>query len=149
MPYVKIDMIKGVRSPIEIKKLADIVQEVVTLKFGNPPSDRYVGFGYDMLSLKPLTFHSRYQIITQHEPYEIICGDTNLGFSRTNKLVFIQFFQLGNGPEKKQALYAEMQTRLENECGVLGTDLIMNCSAVAREDWSLGMGRAQYMNGDL
>ena len=41
MPLVKIDMIKGVRSPEEIKKLADIVQEVMLQKFNAPPRDRY------------------------------------------------------------------------------------------------------------
>ena len=41
MPLVKIDMIKGVRSPEEIKKLADIVQEIMLDKFAAPPRDRY------------------------------------------------------------------------------------------------------------
>lgn len=41
MPLVKIDMIKGVRSPEEIKKLADIVQEIMLEKFAAPPRDRY------------------------------------------------------------------------------------------------------------
>lgn len=41
MPLVKIDMIKGVRSPEEIKKLADVVQEIMLAKFAAPPRDRY------------------------------------------------------------------------------------------------------------
>ncbi|TVY27544.1 putative tautomerase YrdN [Lachnellula hyalina] len=130
MPLVKIDMIKNVRTPAEIKKLADIVQEVMLEKFNAPPRDRY-------------------QIITQHEPYEIICEDTNLGFQRTDKLVFIQIFQQGRDAHTKQAVYAELQRRLEGECGVPGTDLIISCSANTREDWSFGMGRAQFVTGDL
>jgi phenylpyruvate tautomerase PptA (4-oxalocrotonate tautomerase family) len=37
MPLVKIDMIKNVRTPDEIKKLADVVQEVLLAKFKAPP----------------------------------------------------------------------------------------------------------------
>lgn len=41
MPLVKIDMIKNVRTPEQIKKLADTVQEVLLDKFAAPPRDRY------------------------------------------------------------------------------------------------------------
>ena len=41
MPLVKIDMIKGQREPEEIKKLADVVQEVLIDKFAAPERDRY------------------------------------------------------------------------------------------------------------
>ncbi|KAL0262088.1 hypothetical protein SLS55_003524 [Diplodia seriata] len=130
MPLVKIDMIKGVRSPEEIKKLADIVQEIMLDKFAAPPRDRY-------------------QIITQHEPYEIICEDTNLGLTRSDKLVFIQIFQQGRDAAKKQAVYAALSERLEKECGVPGADLIVSVAANTREDWSFGLGRAQFLTGEL
>ncbi|KUJ23068.1 Tautomerase/MIF [Mollisia scopiformis] len=130
MPLVKIDIIKGIRTPQEIKKLADVIQQVMLEKFNAPPRDRY-------------------QIITQHEPYEIICEDTNLNFQRTDKLVFIQIFQQGRDAETKQAVYKELQRRLEVDCGVPGTDLIISCSRNEREDWSFGMGRAQFLTGDL
>lgn len=41
MPLVKIDLIKGERSPEEIKKLADVVQEVLIDRFAAPARDRY------------------------------------------------------------------------------------------------------------
>ena len=44
MPLVKIDLIKGVRSPEEIKKVADVVQDVMLSTFNAPPRDRYVQF---------------------------------------------------------------------------------------------------------
>ena len=49
----------------------------------------------------------------------------------------------------KQAVYKELQERLEKECGVPGTDLIVSCSANEKEDWSFGMGRAQFLTGEL
>jgi hypothetical protein len=42
MPLVKIDMIRNVHTPEEIKKPADIVQEVLLQKFNAPPRDRYL-----------------------------------------------------------------------------------------------------------
>ncbi|KAK6001245.1 hypothetical protein QM012_002576 [Aureobasidium pullulans] len=130
MPLVKIDMIKGVRSPEEIKKLADVVQEIMLAKFAAPPRDRY-------------------QVITQHEPYELIFEDTGLGIQRTDKLILIQIFQQGRNADQKQAIYASLAERLEKECGVPKTDLVVSCSANTKEDWSFGLGRAQFLTGDL
>jgi phenylpyruvate tautomerase PptA (4-oxalocrotonate tautomerase family) len=41
MPLVKIDVIKGVRLPKELKELADVVQEVMLKHFNAPERDRY------------------------------------------------------------------------------------------------------------
>jgi hypothetical protein len=58
-------------------------------------------------------------------------------------------FQQGRDAELKQALYAELQKRLEKDCGVPGKDLIITCSANTKEDWSFGMGKAHFLTGDL
>ena len=79
----------------------------------------------------------------------MICEDTDLGFTRTDKLVFIQIFQQGRDAKLKEALYAELQKRLEKDCGVPGTDLIISCCMNEQEDWSFGMGRAQFLTRDL
>ncbi|KAF7845888.1 hypothetical protein BT93_L0190 [Corymbia citriodora subsp. variegata] len=130
MPCVKIDMIKGVRSPDEIKHLAEVVQEVFLDKFAAPNRDRY-------------------QVITQHEPYELIFEDTGLNIPRTEKLVFIQIFQQGRSADQKRALYASLAERLEKDCGVPGSDLVISCNRNEKEDWSFGYGRAQFLEGDL
>lgn len=75
--------------------------------------------------------------------------DTNLGFTRTDKLVFIQIFQQGRNAEQKQAIYASLADELESKCGVPKTDLIISVAKNEREDWSFGMGRAQFLVGDL
>jgi hypothetical protein len=41
MPLVRIDIVKGVRSPAQVKKLADVVQRVLLDHFNAPPRDRY------------------------------------------------------------------------------------------------------------
>jgi len=129
MPLVKLDVIKG-RSPQEIKKLADVVQDVLESHFNAPA-------------------HDRYQIITQHEPYEMICEDTGLGYKRTEKLVFVHIFQQGRTAEVKQKFYKELGQRLEKECGVDGQNLIISCAHNEKEDWSFGEGRAQFLDGGL
>ena len=90
-----------------------------------------------------------HQIITQHEPGEIICEDTGLGFERTDDLVFVQVFQQGRTAEDKQNMFAGLAERLEAECGLKGTDLIISCAENKKEDWSFGMGEAQFMTGAL
>ncbi|KAF2722708.1 Tautomerase/MIF [Polychaeton citri CBS 116435] len=130
MPCIQIHMVRGVRTPEEIRKLADVVQQVSLDHFNAPPKDRY-------------------QIITQHEPYEIICEDTNLGLKRTDKLIFIHVFQQGRSAETKQALYAELAKELKAQCGLDGQDLIVSCVRNEKEDWSFGLGRAQFLTGEL
>lgn len=88
-------------------------------------------------------------MITQHEPYELIFEDTNLDIPRTDKLILIQIFQQGRNAEQKQAVYADLATRLEAECGVPKTDLVVSVAANTKEDWSFGLGRAQFLTGDL
>ncbi|GAB1193952.1 hypothetical protein APSETT444_003189 [Aspergillus pseudonomiae] len=130
MPLVRIDLIKGVRSPDELRQLADVIQEVMRKYFNAPYRDRY-------------------QIITQHEPYELICEDTNLGMKRSNKLVIIQILQQGRGAAQKQVVYQALHEQLSERCGLSGEDLIISCAENTREDWSFGKGEAQFMAGTL
>ncbi|PWY83600.1 Tautomerase/MIF [Aspergillus heteromorphus CBS 117.55] len=130
MPLVKIDITKGTRTPEQIKSLADTIQQVMLDKFGAPYRDRY-------------------QIITQHEPYEIICEDTDLGFTRSQDLVFIQIFQQGRSVEQKQSIYQTLYERLNAEFGLSGHDLIVSCAENTKADWSFGMGEAQFLTGGL
>lgn len=61
----------------------------------------------------------------------------------------IQIFQQGRTPEQKQAAYRELARRLEANCGVKPSDLIVSITANELPDWSFGMGRAQFLEGDL
>lgn len=63
--------------------------------------------------------------------------------------MFIQIFQQGRSAEVKQAFYAKLAESLEEQCGLNGNDLIVTCLQNEKADWSFGMGRAQFLNGDL
>jgi phenylpyruvate tautomerase PptA (4-oxalocrotonate tautomerase family) len=129
MPLVRIDVQQG-RTPTELRTIADVVQGVMLDVFAAPPGDRY-------------------QIITEHAVGQIIAEDTGLGFERTDGVVVIQIVQQGRTVEQKRAAYEQLAKRLEAECGVRPTDLIVSVVANGREDWSFGLGRAQFLEGDL
>jgi phenylpyruvate tautomerase PptA (4-oxalocrotonate tautomerase family) len=129
MPLVRIDVLEG-RTPEELRKLADTIQDVMLDVFAAPPRDRY-------------------QIITEHPEGHIIAEDTGLGLERTDAIVIIQIFQQGRSTEQKQAAFAELAKQLEAECGVRPEDLIVSVMANRHVDWSFGLGQAQFLNGSL
>lgn len=129
MPLVRIDVIEG-RSDEELRELADVVQEVMLDVFAAPDRDRY-------------------QVIHEHRPGRIIAEDTGLGFERTDDVVIIQVTQQGRGEEQKKVLYAELAERLQKQVGLAPSDLIVSVTENTRADWSFGMGRAQFLEGDL
>jgi phenylpyruvate tautomerase PptA (4-oxalocrotonate tautomerase family) len=129
MPLVRIDVVEG-RSPAELRRLADVVQEVMEEVFAAPPRDRY-------------------QVVDEHPSSHLILSDTGLGFERTDDRVLVHVFQQGRSDEQKKALYARLAERLGSDCGVAATDLVVSVSANTRADWSFGLGRAQFLEGDL
>jgi phenylpyruvate tautomerase PptA (4-oxalocrotonate tautomerase family) len=130
MPLVRIDVVEGRRTAEQLRLLADTVQEVMLDVFAAPPRDRY-------------------QVVTEHRPGQLICEDTGLGLERTEDLVVLQVFQQGRSEEQKRALYAGLAKRLEEAAGLAPSDLIVSVMGNSREDWSFGLGRAQFLEGDL
>ncbi len=129
MPLVRIDVVEG-RSEEGLRRLADTVQEVMLDVFAAPDRDRY-------------------QVIHEHKPGRIIAEDTGLGFERTDDVVIIQVTQQGRTEDQKRALYAGLAHRLRERTGLAPSDLIVSVTENTRADWSFGMGRAQFLEGDL
>jgi phenylpyruvate tautomerase PptA (4-oxalocrotonate tautomerase family) len=128
MPLVRIDIIEG-RTENELTLLADTIQQVLIETFAAPALDRY-------------------QIIHEHKPGSIKALDTGLGYERTDKIVILQITQQGRSTQQKQAMYAAMSHSFE-KIGIPPTDLIISVVENKKEDWSFGMGRAQFLTGDL
>jgi hypothetical protein len=129
MPLVRIDMIRG-RDREGIAAIADATQQSLVEVLEIPERDRF-------------------QIITQHDPDEIVALDAGLGFERTSGVVIIHVFtQRGRDTEVKQRLYRTLADRL-GRVGVKGEDLFMSYFENGPEDWSFADGRAQYVEGDL
>jgi phenylpyruvate tautomerase PptA (4-oxalocrotonate tautomerase family) len=130
VPLVRIDVIEGRRSREQLRLLADTVQEVVLERFAAPPRDRY-------------------QVLTEHRPGQLMCEDTGLGIERSDDLVVLQVFQQGRSEEQKRALYAGLAQRLGEATGLAPGDLVVSVVRNTREDWSFGLGRAQFLDDDL
>lgn len=129
MPLVRIDLVRG-RSPEAVKAIAEAVQQSLVDVLKVPERDRF-------------------QIVTQHEPDEIVALDAGLGFQRTPGTVIVHIFtQRGRSTEDKQRLYKALASRLA-EAGVDGTDLFISYFENGPDDWSFADGRAQYVQGDL
>jgi phenylpyruvate tautomerase PptA (4-oxalocrotonate tautomerase family) len=129
MPLVRIDVIDG-RTDEELKRLADTVQNVMIDVFAAPERDRY-------------------QIIHEHSPGRIIVEDTGLGIARTEAVVVIQVTEQGRDESQKKALYAALARALEARVGLRPEDLIVSIVANTSADWSFGLGRAQFLDGEL
>jgi phenylpyruvate tautomerase PptA (4-oxalocrotonate tautomerase family) len=127
---VRIDVVEGRRTPEQLRLLADTVQEVMLDVFAAPPRDRY-------------------QLITEHRPGQLICEDTGLGIERSDDLVVLQVFQQGRSEDQKRALYAGLSQRLGEATGLAAGDLVVSVMGNTRADWSFGLGRAQFLDGDL
>src|SRR3954447_25057075 len=65
VPLVRIDVVEGRRTPEQLRRLADTVQDVMLEVFAAPPRDRY-------------------QVLAEHRPGQLICEDTGLGLERTD-----------------------------------------------------------------
>lgn len=128
MPLVRIDVIEG-RSEKELTQLADVIQEVLIETFAAPELDRY-------------------QIIHEHKRGLIKALDTVLGYTRTDKIVILQITHQGRNREQKEKMYSVMSQKLES-IGIPRTDLIISLTENTKEDWSFGLGRAQFLTGDL
>lgn len=129
MPLLKIDIVKG-RSDEELKTLLDSLHEAMVEAFQVPGRDRY-------------------QIVTEHERSRMVIQDTGLGFTRTNNVVIVTAISRPRSAEMKQNFYALAAQKLERSCGVLPQDLMISMVINSDEDWSFGMGRAQFLTGEL
>lgn len=129
MPLINIDVIQG-RSQAELQTLLDTVHDAMVEAFEVPPTDRY-------------------QILTQHQPHEMIALDTGLGLTRSNDLVILRFTSRGRSEDAKKNLYRLLAVNLEANCGLSPQDLIISITENDAADWSFGNGVAQFLTGDL
>ncbi|GAA0432835.1 MAG: tautomerase family protein [Bacillota bacterium] len=129
MPLVKIDLIKG-KKPEEIKQIMDVTHHVLLKTFQVPEGDRY-------------------QIVTQHEPYEMILEDTGLGFSRSSNVLLFTVISTQRTDKMKQDFYRILTDKLKSECQIDSKDVMITFVTNGAGEWSFGFGKAQFLTGDL
>jgi hypothetical protein len=129
MPLLSFDLIEG-RSEKQIKMILDVTHDVLVKSFNVSERDRY-------------------QIVREHPASRMIIEDTGLGFERTPKVVVLQVTTRPRSRAMKQAFYESLVEKLEAACGIAPSDVIVTFVTNTDEDWSFGLGRAQFLTGEL
>ncbi|MBS9338125.1 tautomerase family protein [Fructobacillus sp. M2-14] len=130
MPLLKMDLIKNQYQPEEIKNLMQLSFDVAKETLNLPDRDRF-------------------QIVTQHEDYEICFQDVGLGYERTNKALFFTVLSTPRPMPAKKAFTKKLVEVLEKEAGVRPEDVIISFATNHAEDWSFGMGKNHFLDGSL
>jgi phenylpyruvate tautomerase PptA (4-oxalocrotonate tautomerase family) len=130
MPLVMIDVIRNQHDESRLRALLDAVHDAIVVAFDVPATDRY-------------------QILTQHHPFELVALDTGLGLIRTNDLVIIRLTSKPRSQDTKQALYQHIADNLQNRLSIAPSDIIVTITENADADWSFGNGVAQFLTGAL
>ena len=87
----------------------------------------------------------QFMVITEHDDSTFCYNPSYLGVARTDDLVMVQITcNFGRTVEMKKALYQRMAELLEQTIGLRRDDLLISVVEVAKENWSLGNGEAQY-----
>jgi hypothetical protein len=129
MPLLYFDLIQG-RSEKQIDMILDVTHEVLVKSFNVPERDRY-------------------QIVREHAPSRMIVEDTGLGIARTPNMLVLQVTTRPRSRVMKQAFYRSLVEKLDAACGIAPSDVLVTFVTNSDEDWSFGLGRAQFLTGEL
>jgi 4-oxalocrotonate tautomerase len=125
MPLVRISLVKG-KPEAYRRKVGDAVHRALVEAIGIPPLDRF-------------------QLLTEHEPGDLVYDSNYLGIARTSDLVIVQItLSAGRTLEQKRALYRRIAANLAAAVGLRPEDAWINLIEVAKENWSFGNGVASY-----
>jgi len=129
MPLLYFNVLEG-RTDAELKAMLDAAHRAMLAAFKVPARDRY-------------------QIVNEYKSSRMIVEDTGLGLARSDKVVVVQVVSRPRGKEAKQTFYRLLVEELEKSCGIAPSDVMVSMIENSDEDWSFGLGRAQFLEGDL
>ncbi|HUH58992.1 MAG TPA: tautomerase family protein [Candidimonas sp.] len=87
----------------------------------------------------------QFMTITEHEAANFRYNASYLGVARSDDVVFIQITANNTrGVDQKKALFARIAELLGESPGIRPEDVFVSLIEVAKENWSLGNGLAQY-----
>ncbi|CAB3726185.1 hypothetical protein LMG3458_04419 [Achromobacter deleyi] len=125
MPLVHISMRTG-KSDAYRQAIFDSVYRALRDTFNVPEDDQFM-------------------TITQHDAADFRYGKSYLGVARSDDLVLIQITANNTRTlEQKKALFARTAELLAESPGIRPEDVFVNLVEVAKENWSMGNGLAQY-----
>src|SRR5919109_455637 len=107
MPLVRISLVKGKPQSYR-RKVGDAVHRALIAALGVPPLDRF-------------------QLITEHEPGDLVYDSNYLGIARTSDLVIAQItLTAGRTLGQKRALYRRIAANLGAAVGLRPQDAWIN-----------------------
>lgn len=126
MPLVRISHLAG-KPQAFADALSHAVHDAMVETF-NVPADDY------------------FQIVTEHAAKIGLRGPARfLDVAHSDDLAFIQITcSHGRTLETKRALYAAIVAKTVAATGLRAEDVVINSVETARENWSFGLGQAQY-----
>ena len=124
MPLVRISLLKG--RPAELRrKIGDAIHRALVETIDVPQRDRF-------------------QVLTEHEPGDLVYDSEYLGIARTDQIVIVQItLSAGRTLAQKRALFRRIADNLA-ALGLRREDAWINLVEVAKENWSFGNGVASY-----
>ncbi len=129
MPLLRFDILEG-RTDDEIGKLLDAAHPAQVEAFGVPVSDRF-------------------QVVNEHKPSHVGFGDIGLGIKRSDKVVLLQITAMPRSGKQKETFYRLLVEKLQAACGIAPEDVIVSYLGNGNDDWSFGLGEAQFVSGRL
>jgi hypothetical protein len=126
MPLVRISLVKG-KPRDYIHAISNGVHEALVEAFKVPADDRF-------------------QLIQQYEREDFIYDAGYLGINRSDDVVFIHITASDwRDLPTKQAFYKTLVAKLSASPGLRPEDVVIALAPNTREDWSFGLGVAQYV----
>ena len=129
MPLLRFNMIEG-RTDAELNNLLDAAHAAVVAAFHVPEGDRY-------------------QIVSEYKPGRLRALDTGLGIPRTDKLIIVEVTSRARLQEQKRLFYQYLCAQLKQASNIDSSDIIVTFVENGDADWSFGLGRAQFLTGEL
>ena len=125
MPLVRISLPQNTQAS-DVTAVSTAVHNALVASFNVPESDRF-------------------QVICRHSPQELVCTPEFLGIQHSAHVVFVQIScSPGRSLDMKKALYAKIATDIALASSFKAEDVIINLLETSRENWSFGLGIAQY-----
>lgn len=123
MPYVRVSLIKG-KSPEYIKKLSDGIHQSLVESFEVPQDDRF-------------------QVIHQHESYELVFDKHYMGGPRSENYVLI-CVTAGRvrSTKVKQEFYQNLVERLNKLISISPEDVMVVINTTRADEWSFSNGNS-------
>ena len=120
----------------------------ISLRAGKPESYRqaiFDGLYRAMHETFDVPEDDQFMVITEHDAANFRYSASYLGVARSDDLVLIQITANNTRTvEKKKALFRRIVELLGDNPGVRPEDVFVSLVEVAKENWSLGNGIAQY-----